>query len=213
MSKSQDTSRYQVKVNEPPFARWLFSDTRSAPLWLVVRVWLGLQWLGSGWGKIQLWDFDNGKWINGGGVALKSYWERATAVAPGGNGALVTYDWYYDFLKFLLDGKHYQWFSWLVAFGEIAIGLGLVFGCLTGIAALFGAVMNISFVLAGTTSTNGILLLTAIALILAWKTAGQWGLDRYVLKFLGTPWSPGKAFSKKPEKGAKPDLTSGPQHA
>ena len=30
----------------------------------------------------------------------------------------------------------------------------------------------------------------AIGLILAWKVAGYYGLDRYVLPMLGTPWQP-----------------------
>jgi thiosulfate dehydrogenase [quinone] large subunit len=28
----------------------------------------------------------------------------------------------------------------------------------------------------------------AIGLILGWKVAGYYGLDRYLLPFLGTPW-------------------------
>ena len=37
----------------------------------------------------------------------------------------------------------------------------------------------------------------AILLILAWKTAGWWGLDRFVLPALGTPWQRGKFFGRK----------------
>jgi thiosulfate dehydrogenase [quinone] large subunit len=32
------------------------------------------------------------------------------------------------------------------------------------------------------------MLILAIALILAWKTAGHIGLDRFLLPLLGTPW-------------------------
>jgi thiosulfate dehydrogenase [quinone] large subunit len=46
-------------------------------------------------------------------------------------------------------------------------------------------------------STNPILLLIEIFLILAWKTAGWWGLDRWVLPALGTPWSPGLIFREE----------------
>jgi thiosulfate dehydrogenase [quinone] large subunit len=55
---------------------------------------------------------------------------------------------------------------------------------------------------AGLVITNPVLLLLAILLVLAWKTAGWWGLDRWALKLLGTPWRPGVVFrraAKAPE--------------
>jgi hypothetical protein len=42
--------------------------------------------------------------------------------------------------------------------------------------------------LAGSASTNPVLLLLGILLVLAWKTAGYIGLDRFLLPMLGTPW-------------------------
>ena len=48
--------------------------------------------------------------------------------------------------------------------------------------------MNMNFMLAGSASANPVLLILAIVLILAWKTAGYIGLDRYLLPILGTPW-------------------------
>ena len=48
--------------------------------------------------------------------------------------------------------------------------------------------MNMSFLLAGSASTNPILFTLAIGLILGWKVAGYYGLDRYLLPMLGTPW-------------------------
>ena len=51
--------------------------------------------------------------------------------------------------------------------------------------------MNMSFLLAGSASSNPVLFTLAIGLMLAWKVAGYYGLDRYVLPLLGTPWHPG----------------------
>jgi thiosulfate dehydrogenase [quinone] large subunit len=48
--------------------------------------------------------------------------------------------------------------------------------------------MNMSFLLAGSASTNPIMFTLAVGLILAWKVAGYYGLDRYLLPLLGTPW-------------------------
>src|SRR5215210_5150398 len=89
-----------------------------------------------------------------------------------------------------------SWFAWLVLLGEIAIGLGLILGALTGIAAFFGALMNMSFLLAGSASTNPVLFTFAIGLILAWKVAGYYGVDRFLLPRLGTPWRPGMIFNR-----------------
>ncbi len=75
--------------------------------------------------------------------------------------------------------------------GELLIGVALLLGILTGLAALFGAFMNWPFMMAGTASTNPVMLIVAVGILLAWKTAGWWGLDRFVLPYLGTPWQRG----------------------
>ena len=93
------------------------------------------------------------------------------------------------------------WFAWVITFGEIAIGLGLLFGALTGIAAFFGALMNMSFLLAGSASTNPVLFTMAVGLMLAWRVAGYYGLDRYLLPALGAPWRPGTAFRREAPVG------------
>jgi thiosulfate dehydrogenase [quinone] large subunit len=84
----------------------------------------------------------------------------------------------------------------------MAIGLGLLLGVLTGIAAFFGATMNMSYLLAGSTSTNPVMFAFAIGLILAWKVAGYYGVDRYLLPRLGVPWS------KRPVHGSAPPAAS-----
>ena len=49
--------------------------------------------------------------------------------------------------------------------------------------------MNFNYLLAGTVSTNPILGILGILLILAWRVAGYYGADRYLLPLLGTPWT------------------------
>jgi thiosulfate dehydrogenase (quinone) large subunit len=113
-----------------------------------------------------------------------------TAIPEEGRPA-ITYDWYRDFLTFMLEREWYTWFGPLIAIGEVLVGIGLILGALTGIAAFFGLVMNMSFMLAGTASTNPVLGALAIFIILGWKVAGHWGIDRYLLPAIGAPWSPG----------------------
>jgi thiosulfate dehydrogenase [quinone] large subunit len=168
------------EIQDPPLARFLFSDTRMAWLWLIVRVYLGWQWLSSGWGKLTP------AWL-GGGEALKGFWERAVAIPEQGRPP-IAFDWYRSFIQFMLDNGWYTWFAPLIVYGEILVGIALILGAFVGIAAFFGGLMNWNFIMAGTASTNALLFTLAILLMLAWKTAGYYGLDRFLLPWLGTPW-------------------------
>ena len=85
-------------------------------------------------------------------------------------------------------------FSYVVSYGEFLVGIALILGLFTGIAAFFGGFMNMNYLLAGTVSVNPILFLLELFLILAWRVAGWWGLDRLILPLFGTPWKPGKLF-------------------
>jgi thiosulfate dehydrogenase [quinone] large subunit len=80
--------------------------------------------------------------------------------------------------------------------------VALILGLFTGIAAFFGGFMNWNFMMAGSASTNPVLFTLSILLVLAWKTAGWWGLDRFLLPALGTLWQPGKAFGQKPPENS-----------
>ena len=168
------------EIQDPPLARFLFSDTRMAWFWLIVRVYLGYQWLTSGWGKLTP------AWMDG-GEALKGFWERAVAIPESGRPP-IAFDWYRGFIQSMLDSGAYSWFAKLIVYGEILIGIALILGAFVGIAAFFGGFMNWNFIMAGTASTNALLFTLAILLMLAWKTAGHYGLDRYLLPMLGTPW-------------------------
>lgn len=171
-------------IVDPPVARKMFSETGAWTwVWAAVRIFVGHAWLTAGWHKVT-----NPAWMDG-GTALKGFWEKAVMIPSPPAKAAITYDWFREFLQMLLSGGHYAWFAKLIVFGEILVGAALILGAFVGIAAFFGAVMNFSFMLAGTASTNPVLFLGAIFLMLAWKTAGHWGLDRWLLGRLGTPWS------------------------
>lgn len=173
-----------VEIEGPAFTRFLFGNRRAGLFWLPIRLLLGFAWLEAGWHKLT-----GEGWMDG-GASLRAYWERAAAIPEQGRPP-ITYEWYRDFINFLLNGNHETWFAVLITFGELAVGIGLVFGILTGVAAFFGAFMNMSFLLAGSASTNPVLFTLAVGVMLAWKVAGYYGVDRYLLPMLGTPWHPG----------------------
>jgi thiosulfate dehydrogenase (quinone) large subunit len=182
-----------VFVN-PPIAEKLFTSPMWAVLWLVVRVYVGYQWLTSGIGK-----FTNPAWMVT-GEALQGYWMRAVAIPEAPARPLITFDWYRVFLQSMLDSNSHVWFAKLLVVGEILVGIALILGIFTAIAAFFGGFMNWNFMMAGTASTNPVLILLSILLILAWRNAGHWGLDRFVLPIIGTPWQLGKVFQNKSKK-------------
>ncbi len=179
-----------LEIIDPPIAKSLFGSTRWAWLWLIVRLYLGYTWFTSGLGKLT-----NPAWMNG--DTLKGFWERAILIPDAPARPAIAFGWYRSFIESLVNGGSYTWFAKFVALGEVVIGIALILGLFTGIAAFFGGFMNWNFMMAGSASTNPVLFVLSILLILAWKTAGWWGLDRWLLPSLGTPWKPGALFTKR----------------
>lgn len=179
-----------IIISDPPIAISLFSATRWAWIWLIMRLYIGYTWLTSGWGKLS-----NPGWIQT-GEALKGFWERAVATPDAPARPPIAFDWYRVFLQALLDSGSYTWFAKFVVAGEILVGIALILGVFTGIAAFMGGFMNWNFMMAGTASISPLMFTFSILLILAWKVAGWWGIDRWLLPLLGTPWKPGQLFEK-----------------
>ncbi|MDL2343568.1 DoxX family membrane protein [Deinococcus sp. MIMF12] len=165
-------------VTEPGISQLLFADTRLAPLWALLRVYVGWQWLQAGWHKVT-----DPAWVGPqAGTAVTGFLQGALAKTTGERPSVS--GWYGSFIEnFALPNA--TLFSYLVAFGEVAVGIALVLGLLTGVAAFFGGLMNANFLFAGTLSTNPLLFILATWLVLAWRVAGWWGLDRWVLPKLG----------------------------
>jgi thiosulfate dehydrogenase [quinone] large subunit len=178
---------------EPSISRFFLGSSGAAALWFVVRMNVGAQWLLAGWEKAQ-----SPAWGSS-GVALKGFVAGALAKTGGANPAVQ--GWYADFLKnFVLPNAGF--YSFLVTWGEVAVGLGLLVGALTGIAAGFGVLMNLNYLLAGTVSINPIIGTFGLFLCFAWRVAGYYGLDYWLLPALGLPWKPGTAFHQTQAGGA-----------
>ena len=195
MRTQYPTTASGYTIRDPAIARFLFSDVRSAAIWLILRIWLGYAWFDASLRKIS-----DPAWV-GNGEALKGFWTNAIKIPETGRAA-IAYDWYRSFLTYLLDQQAYTWFGKLVAYGELLIGIALIIGAFVGIAAFFGALMNWNFIMAGVASTNGLLLVVAILLVLAWKVAGYYGVDFILLRWLGVPWQ--GSDENRPSIGALP---------
>jgi thiosulfate dehydrogenase [quinone] large subunit len=198
--------REATQIPEPPIAKFLFADTRIAWLWLIVRLYVGYQWLTAGLEKLTGHDFTIGAtfgkatgsaWVFSAhdGAAIKGFVMGALAQTSGAHPSVQ--GWYGSFLQtFVLPNAAF--FAYVVTFGEVLVGVALILGLLTGIAAFFGVFMNMNYLLAGTVSINPILGFLALFLILAWRVAGYYGLDNYILPLLGTPWTGTLAHKRTP---------------
>ncbi len=183
--------RQPGELAEPPFARFLFAETRIMPwIWLVVRVYLGYEWLSSSlskWGAAA-WTGD------GSGAAIVGFVNGALSKTGGEHPDVQA--WYATFLREVVL-PNASLFAWLVTIGETLVGIALIVGALTGIAAFFGILMNANYLLAGTVSSNPVLIILGALVMLAWRNAGWIGLDRFLLPALGTPWQPGTLVERR----------------
>lgn len=175
---------------EPRFAKFIFSDPRMSVPWLVVRVYVGWQWLQAGVEKVQspVWTGSNA------GTAMTGFVKGALQKTSGQH--VDVQGWYAGFLQTLVLPHAAAW-SYVIAYGEILVGVGLILGLFSGIAAFSGGLMNANYLLAGAVSTNPILFVLATWLVLAWRVAGLIGLDFLVLPAVGVPGQPGRLFRRR----------------
>jgi thiosulfate dehydrogenase [quinone] large subunit len=194
---SRESAQVIKSLQDPPIAQVLFSQVRWSWIWLVLRLYVGYEWLQAGWGKLH-----SAAWTGSqAGAALEGFVNNALTKTGGAHPDVQ--GWYAWFLRNIVLTRTAFW-GYLVSWGETLVGIALILGIFTGIAAFFGSFMNMNYLLAGTVSTNPILFFIALFLVLAWKTAGWWGLDRWVLPALGTPWRPGYIFQTQPHQREAP---------
>lgn len=166
-------------------------ERRSAWIWLILRLYVGVQWLEAGWEKLTGEKaFDATGFIKG-----------AIDKAAGAHPAVQP--WYAAFL----DGfalPNVGLFNFLIPWGEFLVGLSLILGFATLFATFMGMFMNLNFMLAGTTSTNPILFTLGIFIMMGGAYAGYLGVD-YWFRPLWRNWvarwtgaGAGKAGTGKP---------------
>jgi thiosulfate dehydrogenase (quinone) large subunit len=176
------------EFREPRWARFLFASSTAAWLWLVVRLYVASVFLPAGWEKIT-----SGTWVFGDGAPIQGLVQGALSA----EGTPPFYSWFLENIVIPNAGL----FATLVALGEFAVGLGLLVGLLTGIAAFGGVFLNANFILAGVLGTNPLLVILGSLLMLAWRNAGWIGLDRWFM-----PWIHRSVFAKR-------ETSSGPSSA
>lgn len=146
-------------------------------VWTILRVYVGWQWLSSGLGK----TFGSGSavWVGPkAGTAITGFLKGALAKTTGAHPDV---QWWYGGFISDIALPNATLFSYIVAWGEVLVGVGLILGFLTTIALFAGILMNFNYLFAGTVSTNAFLLLLEALLIWAGAAAYYWGIDRAFL--------------------------------
>jgi PQQ-dependent catabolism-associated beta-propeller protein len=100
--------------------------------------------------------------------------------------------WYKDFLETTVL-PHAALFATLQTIGEVAVGLGLLFGVMTRLAALVGLFLAVNFGLATQWMSFGqqgfhLLLTTSMIIFLVTGAGRAWGADRWLRRSRAVGW-------------------------
>ncbi|WP_338453384.1 DoxX family protein [Niallia oryzisoli] len=142
--------------------KWLRESNVSAIILVLLRLYVGSTFLIHGWEKVSGGGFD------------------ASGFLQGAINNPVVEGWWASFLEGVAL-PNISLFNFLVPWGEVLVGLGLILGCLTTAAAFFGVVMNFSFLFSGVANPNALMALIIVFILVAGANAGKYGLDRWVL--------------------------------
>lgn len=154
------------------------NSTPMILVWTLLRIYVGWQWLSSGYQKVfgpasELWVGSKA------GTAVTGFLQGALQKTSGAHPDVQW--WYAEFLR-TVALPNAKLFSYTVAWGEVLVGIGLILGFLTTFALFGGILMNLNYLFAGTVSINPLLLLLEAILLWAGPANHHWGVDRF--------WSP-----------------------
>ena len=143
-------------------------------LWTILRIWLGYTWLHAGLIKTQ-----NPAWFGAEtGTAITGFLQGAIAKATGDHPAVQ--QWFASFIS-TVAMPNAVFFSYLVVFGEILVGIGLITGTFTVLSLLVSAFMNLNYMLAGSSGLNPNMLVVAFILLYVGSNAYFYGIDQWLL--------------------------------
>ncbi len=151
--------------------RWPFASRWASPLWLAVRLYLGVFWLQMGIAKLQ-----------GGWLTTNPMETMFRAIAEGYTAAPFAF--YRGVAQVLLDLSMAPVISVSFPFLEIAIGLAFISGVLVVPAAMGAILMNTNLILSGIASLGFDLRFIALQLLLivAWRVSSTIGIQSLLVR-------------------------------
>jgi len=143
---------------------WLRTSKAMAIVWTAARVWLGIMWMEAGVAKI--FGAENPAFLHNNGAGVAGFASHGVAA----------YSWWGSFLhSFVVPNAGA--IGVLVAFGEFAIGVGLVLGLFTRVAAIASLLLLFTYVMSGTASVCAFYALFSIVILATWRTSSWIGAD------------------------------------
>jgi thiosulfate dehydrogenase (quinone) large subunit len=142
----------------------LKSSKIAAIAWTAMRVWLGVMWIQAG--SAKLWGAEAAGFLHNGGAGVAGFAAHGTPA----------YSWWGSFLHgFVVPNA--GWIGVLIALAEFAIGIALVAGLFTRIAALGSLALLFTYVMSGTASVCAFYAAIAIVILVMWRTSSWIGVD------------------------------------
>ena len=159
------------KLTTPRPLQWLARSKAMAVVWTAMRVWLGVMWIQAG--DAKLWGAENSAFLHHGGAGVAGFAAHGVAA----------YSWWASFLHgFVVPNA--GWIGVLIAVAEFAIGIALVAGFLTPVAALGSLALLFTYVMSGTASVCAFYALFSIVILATWRTSSWLGVDGLVVGYL-----------------------------
>ena len=136
----------------------------AALAWTAMRVWLGVMWIQAG--SAKLWGADAAAFIHNNGAGVAGFAAHGTPA----------YSWWGSFLHgFVVPNAGAL--GVLIAVAEFSIGVALVAGLFTRVAALGSLALLFTYVMSGTASVCAFYALFAIVILVMWRTSSWIGID------------------------------------
>jgi thiosulfate dehydrogenase [quinone] large subunit len=149
---------------------WIKQSKLMAVGWLAIRVWLGIMWIQAGWAK--LFGAENPYFLHHDGAGVAGFAAHGTPA----------YTWWGSFLHGFVVPNAGS-IGVLVAVAEFAIGVALVAGLFTRIAALGSLALLFTYVMSGTASVCAFYALCAIVVLTMWRTSSWIGIDGLIARY------------------------------
>ncbi len=186
----EPTKRQNIRAWE-----WVKESKLMALGWTAMRVWLGAMWIQAG--SAKLWGAENAAFLHNNGAGVAGFASHGTPA----------YSWWGSFLTgFVVPNA--SWIAVLVAVSEFTIGVALVAGCFTRIAAGGSLLLLFTYVMSGTASVSAWYALFAIVILVMWRTSSWIGIDGLVASYrqhhngqllaIHFPWGRGTAGTLRP---------------
>ena len=161
----------------------------TSTVWLLARLLLAYEWLVAGWPKV--FGPGSAAWVGPqAGAAVAGYLQRALTLTGGEHPSV--YSWYAWVIEsvFLPNATT---LSFMVAIGEVLVGVALLLGIFTRFSVSMALLMNMAFFYAGTVSSLPYVLPLELSMVLIGSYAGYYGVDGLLARRL--------SWFRRPEEG------------